>query len=269
MPYKTLVIDSVTFMEMAARKWDQFVLNPRTEEPRQWYAASTEMLEQMLMMRLRGLPVNVIILCHVDHDKDELHGTFLRMPMAPGKLRGKLASAYSEYYRAYVAKDGTHWLQTRTDAVWSATTRINAPNPCPPTWSAIWSGWDGPQYPVHVLVYGDAGAGKSTFAATAPKPMLVLHFDPYGKEVPYLVRGKPTDLYADDRHDTVRSVMSNKTGNEIIRIEYYHDTVFTEPQLQPAKSRTRVVDMQPDAYHRFLKRMATVQHELAGKEVTR
>lgn len=264
-PWQTVVIDSVTFMEMSARKWDQFVLNPRSEDGRQWYGASTEMLEQMLMMRLSGLQINVVILCHVDHEKDEANGTFLRVPMAPGRLRGKLASAYSEYYRLHVDKSGEHMIQTKSDNIWSATTRIGAPNQCPNRYSQLWANWHGSIKPaLHVLGYGDAGAGKSDFAATFPKPMLVFHFDPYGKDTPYLQRGTPSDLFSDERADFVRTVTSDKTGKEIIRIEYYHDSVFTEPTLLQAKARTRIIDMQPDAYARFLKRMAGFQHELVA-----
>jgi len=43
---------------------------------------------------------------------------------------------------------------------------------------------------LHVVVMGDPGARKSTFAATFPKPMLVLNFDPMGKETPYLLAGE-------------------------------------------------------------------------------
>jgi len=35
------------------------------------------------------------------------------------------------------------------------------------------------------LVYGDTGTGKSTFAASFPKPLLVFCFDPAGKDIPY------------------------------------------------------------------------------------
>ena len=39
--------------------------------------------------------------------------------------------------------------------------------------------------PIHCMVYADTGIGKSTFASTFPKPMLVFHFDPHGKDWPY------------------------------------------------------------------------------------
>ena len=42
---------------------------------------------------------------------------------------------------------------------------------------------------VHALPYGDPGSEKSTFAASFPKPEVVLFFDPYGKGGPYRRRG--------------------------------------------------------------------------------
>jgi hypothetical protein len=39
------------------------------------------------------------------------------------------------------------------------------------------------------LVYGEPGSGKTTFAATWPKPLLVIFFDPIGKDLPYLELG--------------------------------------------------------------------------------
>lgn len=40
--------------------------------------------------------------------------------------------------------------------------------------------------PIHVLLMGESGVGKDTFAATFPKPMLVWHLDGYGQEMPYM-----------------------------------------------------------------------------------
>ncbi len=45
--------------------------------------------------------------------------------------------------------------------------------------------------PIHALIYGDAGARKSSLARTFPKPMRVCHFDPFGKDQPYLFSGTP------------------------------------------------------------------------------
>lgn len=142
--WKTLALDSVTLFEIAARKMQQYYLNPTSKDPRQWYAGSTEQLEEVLMIRFGSLPMNVVIACHVDEDKDEAHGFFVRNPAAPGRMRKRLSAGYSEMYRSYVQRDeeGTHYLlQTRADNLWNATSSfIEAPNPCPPIYGALWMG---------------------------------------------------------------------------------------------------------------------------------
>src|SRR5262245_31689790 len=140
--WRTAIVDSVTSMEISARRWDQFSLNPGAEDARQWYGASKDMLERMLLGRFASLPMNVVVLAHIDDEKYEFQGTQRRMPMAPGKLRGSLPSQYQEVYHHYVDKDGEHLLQTRGDNLWACTTQINAPNPCAPTYAALWENWN-------------------------------------------------------------------------------------------------------------------------------
>lgn len=91
--------------------------------------------------------------------------------------------------------------------------------------------------PIHVMPYADSGAGKSTFAATFPKPMLVFMFDPRGKEWPYLRRG----IVKEDGH-----VYSKKNPDQLlIQIERYLDDDFRHP----------------DAYSRFMDRLSTFVEE--------
>ena len=40
--------------------------------------------------------------------------------------------------------------------------------------------------PIHLLLCGETGVGKDTFAATFPKPMLVWHLDGHGQDIPYI-----------------------------------------------------------------------------------
>lgn len=39
---------------------------------------------------------------------------------------------------------------------------------------------------LHVLLQGESGAGKDTFAATCPSPRMVWHLDGHGQEMPYI-----------------------------------------------------------------------------------
>ena len=142
--WKSLVVDSVTFMELMARKYAQYHLMPNTKEPRQWYAISTETLEEVLLVRFGSLPQNVVVLAHVDEDRDESSGVFVRNPMFPGRLRKRSPAGYSEVYRAYVLRQpqgGREYLwQTRSDLQYNATTQIEATDPCPQGYANLWVG---------------------------------------------------------------------------------------------------------------------------------
>lgn len=141
--WTTVVIDSVTFMELAARMEEQFILNPRSKEPRQWFAGSTSALEQMLMMRFASLPMNVCVAAHIDEDKDELHGNQIRTLSAPGRMRKRMPAGYGETYRLYVVRENkvpVFLMQTRSDNLYSAASQIGAPDPCEPTYAALWEG---------------------------------------------------------------------------------------------------------------------------------
>ena len=138
---ETLVTDSVTFMELAARKEQQYKLNPNARDPRQWFGGSTDTLEEVIMIRYGALRCRGIVIAHIDEDKDEVHGFFVRNPAFPGRLRKKNSAAFSEVYRAFVKRDDHghegYWWQTRSDGVFNATSQLHAPNPCEQRYSAL------------------------------------------------------------------------------------------------------------------------------------
>ena len=157
-------------------------------------------------MRFPALPYNVGVSLHASREKDEVSETYVRNLAAPGRLssRHQLAAYWPEVYRAYARIEAAttagedskihHLLQTKLGRIdgeqWFAASQIKPPpgNPC---WNEFESLWQGEEAKpgLHALVYGDTGAGKSTFLASFPKPMLVLHFDGLGKEGPYLQYG--------------------------------------------------------------------------------
>lgn len=73
------------------------------------------------------------------------------------------------------------------------------------------------------LVYSDPGAGKSHFAATFPKPMLVFNTDPRGKAMPYFRRGVAGEMSVDAFGTECQTIVSAKSGDKIIQLEYYQD----------------------------------------------
>lgn len=142
--WKTVVFDSVTFLELAARKYHQYALNPTTKNPLQWFGGATDLLEELLMIQVGAMPCHVVIVCHIDEDKDEVNGVLVRNPKAPGRLgKGKgLSAAMVEVYRAFVGRDdrgqSQYMLQTASDSIFNCATRIDAPNPSAPQYKALW-----------------------------------------------------------------------------------------------------------------------------------
>lgn len=142
----TLVVDTLTFMELSARKLSQYDLDKASREPRRWFAAATDMLEEAVMCRLGGLRCNVVILAHVDTDKDEVAGRMVSNPSAPGRLRQRLGGGYPEVYVSHVKRDDkgntNYSLQTRADARYNASSVfLEAPDPCEPNYTALWENW--------------------------------------------------------------------------------------------------------------------------------
>ena len=144
--WQTVVLSSVTMMEICARKYHQYALNPSTKDPRQWWGGSTDMLEEMLMMRFAGLKMNVVVLAHIDTERDELFGETVKNPAGPGRLRGALATQYAEHYHQFVRRmeDGklAYLLQSQNDGRFASQTHIQVPSPSYPHFASLWTAWD-------------------------------------------------------------------------------------------------------------------------------
>jgi len=97
------------------------------------------------MGRLAALPMDVVVVCHVDEDKDEVHGTMVRNPKLPGRLRKGAAAGYMELYHLAARRTGqeTEWtVQTQSDALYNCASQIQAPNGCAPDYAELWSNFD-------------------------------------------------------------------------------------------------------------------------------
>lgn len=144
---QTLVTDSVTFMELAKRKEEQYVLNASSNagkkaDGRQWYASSMNALEDHIMIRMAAYPINVVVIAHINEMKDDSSGQVLYNPAAPGQLGKKMPAGYAELYRAHVRRDldgERHYvLQTQADNLYNAGSSIPAPDGCDNTYEALW-----------------------------------------------------------------------------------------------------------------------------------
>lgn len=139
--FQTIVLDSITFMEITARKYSQYTLNPTSREPRQWFAFSTDELEEILMIRFGTIPINIVALAHIDDQKVTNNGTNVFSIAAPGRLSRRGPASFGEVYRAYVEIDGStrkHVWQTRANGLYVASSQINAPDPCESDYRMLW-----------------------------------------------------------------------------------------------------------------------------------
>ena len=142
--FQTVILDSVTFMELTARKYSQYVLNPTSKEPRQWFGFSTDALEELLMIRFGSLNTNVVALAHIDDQKVSSQGINVFSIAAPGRISRRGPGAYSEVYRAYAtiadASGNTEYLwQTHANMMYTASTQIGAPDGSPSEYAALWT----------------------------------------------------------------------------------------------------------------------------------
>lgn len=149
--WATVVFDGTTFAELNCRKWYQYAdASPYrgSKEPRRWFAAATDDLEEILMQQLGSLACNVVVLCHVDREKDEMLGTFLHNPAAPGRLRTRFSAAYPETYHMQVSRDAktgetVRRVQTQPDGrFYAGSVILEAPDMCEPDYNALWVNYD-------------------------------------------------------------------------------------------------------------------------------
>lgn len=103
--------------------------------------------------------------------------------------------------------------------------------------------------PIHVLAYAPAGGYKSTFAASFPKPLLVLGFDPAGKMMPYLKRGVPSpEVEGPQGQGLVLVESKTKPGTNIIQVELFHDDeILPDGELKPVAFK-RLLSRLPSLY---------------------
>lgn len=140
--WATVVFDSLTFMELATRKMHQYDLHKHEKDSRKWFGQATDDLEEAILLRAGGLRCNVVVLAHVDTDKDEMAGSMVFSPSAPGRLRNRLGSGYPEIYVMHARRDKEggmgYYLQTRADARYgAASVLLEAPDPCQPDYQSI------------------------------------------------------------------------------------------------------------------------------------
>jgi hypothetical protein len=144
---KTIVIDSLTYMELAARHEAQHKLLKGARHAMKFYSHAKDVIEELVSIRACGLAelgVQVVVLAHiksapiqVDAEGDAI-GSELFGPAAPGQLTRGLPGGFAEVYRTYVVQE-VPMIQTVADNKYQATTQIPATNKLEfPTYKRIW-----------------------------------------------------------------------------------------------------------------------------------
>lgn len=142
--WATVVLDSLTQLEYAIRKADQYKFNSTTQsgnkqDGRQHSAASAEGIEEVAFALAR-FNSNVVVTAHVKAEPVNERGVMTYMPEAPGKRSRTLASIYGETYYAQWTEEGTV-LQTNRTNKYMACTAINAPDGCLPHYDTLWENY--------------------------------------------------------------------------------------------------------------------------------
>jgi len=142
--WATLCCGSLSSAALENRLYEQFVLNPHYKDPRKWYGAATEYLERLIFGQ-KALTCNVVFMCHIGKDKDEVGGEYLFTPDLPGRLSYAAGRYFNEMYRTFVTRDAngnpSYVLQTGNDGRYQCKTHIDAPMLCWPTYESLWVNW--------------------------------------------------------------------------------------------------------------------------------
>ncbi len=143
--WKTLICGSLSSAALESRLMEQWILNPSYKDPRKWYGAATEYVERLVSMQ-KALTCNVIFICHVNREKDDVGGEFLFGPDLPGRLSYSAGRYFNEMYRVWIHRnpqtgEANRVVQTDGDGRFQCKTHINAPNPCYPSYEALWANW--------------------------------------------------------------------------------------------------------------------------------
>lgn len=136
-PYKTIVIDSLTTYSNAVLR-HIVRTNPGIKRPMYAQGGGTSREDYGILLRefskrIPGLlshSCNVIMLGHIDTERDELTGEIKRLTRMDGSFNKDLNIYFKEVWRAFVDGKGNRWAQTQADANYDCRSQITGlPNP--------------------------------------------------------------------------------------------------------------------------------------------
>ena len=149
--YQSAVLDSYTFCELACSRLVQYKLNPAPggvqdakHNQMQWGGQVRGIVQTDIISVFPWIDCHSCILAHVDDKRYDEQERQMWGIGAVGRLGSILPGAFAEVYLMYrvlneKAKAWETWLMTESDGKYIAQTHIQAPNPCEPTWEALWA----------------------------------------------------------------------------------------------------------------------------------
>jgi len=211
--YRSIALDSFSSALRSARWAEQFIHNAGAKGQAQlkWWGESKDRLERNLAGPFRSFTCNTAVIGHVGSKPDNQRGTQIYGIDATGSLSQSLPRDFGEVYFLDVIRDNDgkkiYWTQTEKDDKMFAKTHLGIEDGFAVHYATAYNDLvqastkpnlkedDHFTMPLHCLIYGDSGAGKSLFAASFPKPMLVLMWDGYDNAIPYLEQGRPGPIF--------------------------------------------------------------------------
>lgn len=89
-----------------------------------------------LVPGLLALPCNVVMLGHIQIQKDEVSGEIVRLPALDGSFAAELPIYFEEVYRTYV-ENGKYLAQTTADYKYKCRTQRGLPKSIPLAYKSI------------------------------------------------------------------------------------------------------------------------------------
>lgn len=142
-PFKTLVVDSITTLSHHLMEDYIFRSQMGLKRPLEGVNGLQDysLYEKHMTRALTGLlaqDINVVVLGHVDIDKDETTGQITKKPLCAGQqLAKKLPIWFEEVYVAFAKPDGTRWLLTQAANNYIARCQRGLPKEIPLSVEAI------------------------------------------------------------------------------------------------------------------------------------
>lgn len=126
--------------------------------------------------------------------------------------------------------------------------------------------------PIHCAAYGQMGKGKTMFAASFPKPMLVWCFDGLGKDwwyfYDYYNEGKARGIISEMHYEVGhmwREVRSAKDNRLLVRVRYFYENDEFElgrVQLNQKSAAIHTLIEKPDLSRRFFEYLSQCRDEV-------